>query len=66
MYTLGEVPQEDESVPAGPALVESILATEESREIEQIANQLESIIGEGRSPLAFEGSAHCHLLSSQL
>ena len=63
---LESLPQDAEADPTGPVLLESILDVEEGEQIEQISNQLEEIMGRERSPLAFEGSAHCHVLSTQL
>lgn len=63
---LGNLPQEAEADLTGSILVESILDVEEAEQIEQISNELAEIMGREGSPLAFEGSAHCHLLATQL
>lgn len=66
MKPLKSLPQEATADLTGPILVESILDVEEAEQIEQISNQLAEIMGREGSPLAFEGSAHCHLLATQL
>lgn len=62
---LESLPQDVEAGPTDPVLLESILDIEEGEQMEQVSSQLEGIMGEEPSPLAFEGSAHCHLLSTQ-
>lgn len=64
--TLGSLLSDVEASLTDPILVQSIIEAKESEQIDQIRNYLEEIIGEEGSPLAFEGSAHCHLLSTQL